>query len=488
MVFCNFFKHKQQQKQQKKNEQHDIYGEKEVKVKVKRRKRTSASTTDIDTSDILAQPFPPMYSRAKSPSDILDFVGYPKPIPSPGLVQNDKSNDISPMTFYHQLPPIALNAPLTVRNKTPKKSSPSNSPQHISNLNNKTASSPKKEITLSSLSSSSTIVYSQNRATLSSPSLLQMPTPKKIKPPTYRILNADQNDKTLVIEDQLTKKETLSFDEVEKLKQQMREIQIERQDWIRLQNEQRKVEEDLLLRIKENQAKINELSLQQKNLLKDRHSIQLSTPSYTQDESSENDEDDIVNENSLYYRQHEDTFYNENNGQEISYLDPVSYEFQQLCHQHQPDYLNTKQHHSSHYSESSSGYYSDEEEDNDGYDQEIDGESDDNEEDSYFSIPALYNYWHGQRLIKPSSSRYMDYNCYWPHHLQLRSNGMMMIPPIQRDNRKYTRPNISSPSMINPTWFHRPDSTRLTTQQYDRSLSPPLLRRYHSLGDDQFNT
>lgn len=235
MVFCNFFKHKQQQqKQQKKKEQQDIYGEREIKIKGKRRKRTSASTTDIDTSGILAQPFPPMFSRAKSPSDILDFVGYPKPIPSPGLthninnnndiINNNNKDNISPMTFYHQLPPMAFNIPLTVRNKTPEKLSPppssSNSLQVINNSNNnnnnrnnninKPASSPKKETILSS-SSSTTVVYSQNRATLSSPSLLQMPTPKKVIPPTHRILNADQNDKTLVLEDQSTIKETLSL-------------------------------------------------------------------------------------------------------------------------------------------------------------------------------------------------------------------------------------------------------------------------------------
>ncbi|CAO3606806.1 unnamed protein product [Cunninghamella echinulata] len=512
MVFGNFFKLKQQQNQY--NEKQDIYEGKEIKIKGKRRKRTSASTTDIDTSGILAQPFPPMFSRAKSPSDILDFVGYPKPIPSPGLIHNISTNNnnnnnnnnnkdgISPMAYY-QLP-MAFNIPLTIRNKTPEISSspsPSNSPHNNNNNNNKPLSNP------TSLSSS-IMVYSQNRATLSSPSLLQMPTPKKVIPPTRRILNADQNDKTLVLEDQSTAKKAISIDDVELLRQQMKEIQLERQDWIRLEKERRKVEEDLLRTIKENQDKIKELSLQQEqqiqqkqqqrqlNLLKYKasvNSLPLSTPPYTQDDEEESENDDDQTEDSFYY---ERPSFNE--------TVPTFYYEANQCKQpfyHQPIYFDTEdietsQHISSHHSESSSGYYSDEEEV-----EEVEEDEDNSYEEEAYYYPMLpsssatfHPHWQQQRQrlsLPPPSTRYMDMNHFWPCPQGPLTNDILVSPSaIHRNTRGYSQ--VPPQSIMNPPqpphWFHRPHSTRYMMQQYSKSLSSsPTLRKHHSLGDDQFN-
>ncbi|KAI9303595.1 hypothetical protein BJ944DRAFT_99584 [Cunninghamella echinulata] len=511
MVFGNFFKIKQQQNQC--NEKQDIYEEKEVKIKGKRRKRTSASTTDIDTSGILAQPFPPMFSRAKSPSDILDFVGYPKPIPSPGLIHNNSNNNnnnnnkdgISPMAYY-QLP-MTFNIPLTIRNKTPEKStapSPINSPDNNSNNNNNNNINNinnNKSISHSTTSSSSTMIYSQNRATLSSPSLLQMPTPKKVIPPTRRILNADQNDKTLVLEDQPTTKKAISLDEVEYLRQQMKEIQLERQDWIRLEKERRKVEEDLLRTIKENQDKIKELSLQQGrqiqhqqkqqqrqlNLLKYKvlaNPLPLSTPSYTQDdEESENDNNDQI-EDSFYY---ENPSFNEND--HSSYYDAGQHKhpfYQQPIYFSTED-IETPRYISSHHSESSSGYYSDEEDEENSYEEE---------EEAYYypmlSSSAIYHpHWQGQqRSLPPPSTQYMDMDHFWPCPTGSLTNDILVSPlPIRRNSGGYSQ--VPPPSMMNPPpprWFHRPHSTRYMIQQYNKSLSSsPILRRHHSLGDNQFN-
>ncbi|KAI8093208.1 uncharacterized protein BX664DRAFT_329172 [Halteromyces radiatus] len=128
-----------------------------TKQKLRRKDAQRMSTTDLDTSGILAQPFPPMFSRAKSPCDILDFVGYPRVRPM----------EQPPSPIRQQ--PTFIDAPLTIRNKTPSTAA-----------NNSGDSFP----------SSTTHDFS----------CLHMPTPKKAMAPTWRILNADRTEKTLVMD------------------------------------------------------------------------------------------------------------------------------------------------------------------------------------------------------------------------------------------------------------------------------------------------
>ncbi|ORY95316.1 hypothetical protein BCR43DRAFT_492788 [Syncephalastrum racemosum] len=72
----------------------------------KKRSRGNRRSQNADPYGILSRPFPPLASRAKSPSDLLDFVGYPRlTLSSPDLTQ---IHSVSPRPPPHQQrrPPV----------------------------------------------------------------------------------------------------------------------------------------------------------------------------------------------------------------------------------------------------------------------------------------------------------------------------------------------------------------------------------------------
>ncbi|KAI8336843.1 hypothetical protein BC941DRAFT_428246 [Chlamydoabsidia padenii] len=202
-----------------------------TKRKLRRKDAQRTSTTDLDKSGILAQPFPPMVCRAKSPCDILDFVGYPR---------------IQPL--QSQSPPIKYSAvteslPLTIRNKTPSSITTSVTPT----------------VTAKVTEQAPVLIVHQVSSSTSPRDLseVQMPTPRKAMPPTWRLLSAGQAEKTLVEDKQCT---TNDAKQVILLHQQKIDFELERQDWARREEQHRQLEQQMLQRIKENQAKIDQLS------------------------------------------------------------------------------------------------------------------------------------------------------------------------------------------------------------------------------------
>ncbi|KAI9015827.1 hypothetical protein CLU79DRAFT_764855 [Phycomyces nitens] len=112
--------------------------------------RPRTKSTTADPSGILSRPFPPLSSRAKSPSDVLDFVGYPR---------------LSKSTpTQRQQSPQQLQRCFTIRNQTPP---PTDQTQFLK----QTPIPP-----------------------------LKMPTPRRVIPPTRHMLSAELTDKTLVEE------------------------------------------------------------------------------------------------------------------------------------------------------------------------------------------------------------------------------------------------------------------------------------------------
>ncbi|SAM07169.1 hypothetical protein [Absidia glauca] len=266
-----------------------------TKRKLRRKVTQRASTTDLDTSGILAQPFLPMMSRAKSPCDILDFVGYPRTqLPNQS---NPPPPPPSPIQHYHRLHLANETLPLTIRNKTPTSIIESVTP---------TVTAKDNEPTL--------IVHQSSSSTTEPPRDLaefQMPTPKKAVPPTWRMLNADRTEKTLVEDKQYNEDDTK---QAFLLLKQKADFELERQDWARKEEQQRQLEQEMLRMIQENQAKIDQLSSsycapeQLSCMFKPRHG-QFDSPSpndshgnHSSDEAYNNDGTrDAANENRTYY-------------------------------------------------------------------------------------------------------------------------------------------------------------------------------------------
>lgn len=155
-----------------------------TKQKLRRKDAQRSSTSDLDTSaGILAPPFPPLLSRAKSPSDILDFVGYPR---------LQVRNHPSPLSI-RPVPSTTTDAPLTIRNQTP--------------LNTTTVTTAVEKVAQSLPPDAAAVQTTTTAPPLTSATLprdtsgFHMPTPKKALVPTWRILNADQAEKTLIAED-----------------------------------------------------------------------------------------------------------------------------------------------------------------------------------------------------------------------------------------------------------------------------------------------
>lgn len=236
-----------------------------TKRKLRGKATQRASTTDLDTSGILAQPFLPMMSRAKSPCDILDFVGYPRTQLANQL--NPPPPPPSPIQHYHRHHHATDSLPLTIRNKTPTSFIESVTPTVTAKDNEPTS-----------------VVHQSSSSTTEPPrdlSAFEMPTPKKAVPPTWRMLNADRTEKTLVEDKQYSRDDTkqgknptsspLSCDyplvtdwpwsllAILLLKQKA-DFELERQDWERKEEKHRQLEQDMLRMIQENQAKIDQLS------------------------------------------------------------------------------------------------------------------------------------------------------------------------------------------------------------------------------------
>ncbi|OAD79221.1 hypothetical protein PHYBLDRAFT_162299 [Phycomyces blakesleeanus NRRL 1555(-)] len=128
--------------------------------------RPKSKPTTAAPSGILSKPFPPLSSRAKSPSDVLDFVGYPR---------LSHSTPISQVRKRQSTPQLQPQRHFTIRNQTPQPDA--EQPQLISHHTPPQPLQPLQPLPP-----------------------LKMPTPRRVIPPTRHMLSAELTDKTLVEE------------------------------------------------------------------------------------------------------------------------------------------------------------------------------------------------------------------------------------------------------------------------------------------------
>lgn len=180
------------------------------KTKRKLKNDSTAGANHPDNSGILSKPFPPLASRAKSPSDLLDMVGYPRlyNVSSPNLAQQQEEENT-------KRPPVG--------------------PRRVSFH----ASPPPP------------------------PPPLLMPKPKMAVPPTRRmLLRSGWADKTLVEGEEDPPKTPKLRDapsELEALHQQLLMYQEEQQAWAKRDDEHRKREEWMRKKLEETQAQLKQL-------------------------------------------------------------------------------------------------------------------------------------------------------------------------------------------------------------------------------------
>lgn len=210
----------------------------------------------MDPSGILTREFPSLVSRAKSPTDVLDLVGYPQfttegantytppPITSV-LHRSSQQTDETSLASQQQPPPSSKPIRPTV--------GPRRSSFH----------------TFSYDQGATTSSHSRKRS-VSTPPPLMMPKPINAVPPTqHTVLQSTAKDKTQVASSPSSGEESGAFhvarsscteQELESIYQQLKHYQQEQQEWLKREKERRQREDWMYAKLCELQQQLQQLS------------------------------------------------------------------------------------------------------------------------------------------------------------------------------------------------------------------------------------
>lgn len=212
----------------------------------------------MDPSGILTREFPNLASRAKSPTDVLDLVGYPQ------FTTEDTNTTYTP-------PPITsvLHRSSQQTDETSLASQQQQPPP---------SSKPIRPTVGPRRSSFHTFSYDQGVATsshsrkrsVSTPPPLMMPKPINAVPPTqHTVLQSTAKDKTQVASSPSSGEESGAFQvarsscteqELESIYQQLKHYQQEQQEWLKREKERRQREDWMYAKLCELQQQLQQLS------------------------------------------------------------------------------------------------------------------------------------------------------------------------------------------------------------------------------------
>ncbi|CDH55715.1 predicted protein [Lichtheimia corymbifera JMRC:FSU:9682] len=212
----------------------------------------------MDPSGILTREFPNLASRAKSPTDVLDLVGYPQ------LTTEDTNTTYTPPPITNVLHRSSQQTDETSLASQQQQPPPSSKPI-------RPTVGPRR-------SSFHTFSYDQGVATsshsrkrsVSTPPPLMMPKPINAVPPTqHTVLQSTAKDKTQVASSPSSGEETGAFhvarsscteQELESIYQQLKHYQQEQQEWLKREKERRQREDWMYAKLCELQQQLQQLS------------------------------------------------------------------------------------------------------------------------------------------------------------------------------------------------------------------------------------
>ncbi|KAI7884532.1 hypothetical protein K492DRAFT_183178 [Lichtheimia hyalospora FSU 10163] len=208
-----------------------------------------------DSSGILAREFPYLASRAKSPTDVLDLVGYPQFTTAAAA-----STNFTP-------PPIT--SVLHRSSQQTDETSLASQQQQQSTKPIRPTVGPRRASFHSFLYDQGKIGHSRKRS-VSTPPPLMMPKPVNAIPPTQdTVLQSTSKDKTQVASSPSSAEESGAFhvarsscteQELESIYQQLKHYQQEQQEWLKREKERRQREDWMYAKLCELQQQLQQLS------------------------------------------------------------------------------------------------------------------------------------------------------------------------------------------------------------------------------------